>query len=142
MIRAQVLGVGEVFVEVKKLRQGRRYNHPPFDGELKELMRSFHGVFADVFPMSPEEWEDGFRRDVNMRQEVSIWANIAGAFLHFTEGRQLNRGQRKDIFDVVLACFNNGPDHVLATVRPLTLSRKRVAAMVEEIVRRVAPENA
>src|SRR5262245_28030671 len=139
MIRVQVVGVGEVWVDSSKLKPSTAHNHPPFDGELKQQMRLFHETFADVYPMSPEGWEDGFRRDLNMHKEIGVWANIAGVFRHFTSGRDLSREQRKDIFDVVLVCFNNGPDHVLATVRPLTLSKKRVLEIVEEIRRRAVP---
>src|SRR5437660_1795022 len=64
MIKAQVQGIdGEVYVEASQVRLGGDYRHPPFDAERKALMRHLAEVFADVYPITAEQWEDGFRRD-------------------------------------------------------------------------------
>jgi hypothetical protein len=130
MVRARVEGIdGEVWIDGSTLASGQ-HQHPHFEGERKELMQVFAEVFADVYPKTPEEWEDGFRRDVHVDREIAMWQGIAHVFLHFTEGRGYDRDQKNDIFRVVLAYVNNGPDRVLQTVSPRTLSRNRVKDII------------
>src|SRR4051812_14453083 len=112
--------------------------HPPFSEDVRQVLRLIQDTFKVVRPLSLEEWEDGFRRDTHPEKEIGIWANMAGAFRHFTEGRDLDADQQRDIFAVILACWNNGPDNVLATVNCRTLSRNRIKAMVAGIRSRSA----
>jgi hypothetical protein len=80
MVRARVEGIeGEVYVQVHQLRQSD-YRNAPFDEEKKALMREFAALFADVYPATADDWEDGFRRDVHMDREIGAWRGIAKAY--------------------------------------------------------------
>jgi hypothetical protein len=131
MVRARVAGIdGEVWVAAETLKDSD-YRHPPFPEDVRALIRRLHEVFKDVYPQTVEEWEDGFRRDQHPEREIAIWQRMADIYTHFTEGRSLNSDQKKDIFQVILACVNNGPRHVLTTTNPRTLSRKRVKEIID-----------
>jgi len=141
MVRANVQGIeGDVWIDATTAGQAP-LRHPPFPEEIREHFRRFAALFHDVYPITPEQWEDGFRRDTNPEKEIAVWLRIADAFEHFTEGRQLFQDQRKDIFDVLLSLATNGADHVLQTVSPRTLSRKRVKEMVDFLCGTGGPED-
>jgi hypothetical protein len=131
MIRADLLGVGDdVYVDASAARPGPIL-HPPLGPDLRPVMESFARTFHDVHPMTAEQWEDGFRRDLGMEQEIAIWVHIERVFRLFTDGRPLSPEQRHDIYTVVLACANNGKEVVLHTTNPVTLSKKRMQEIIE-----------
>jgi hypothetical protein len=55
----------------------------------------------------------------------------AKVYDHFTRGRPLRLDQKHDIFQVTLACMNNGPGRAHLTVRPRTLSQTRVQQIAD-----------
>ena len=132
MTRGRVVGIeGEVWVDARELVQGDVYHHPPFPDNVRETtFRRLKDTFHDVYPMTLEEWEDGFRRDLHPEQEIRIWAWMADAFEHFTAGRALSFDQRKDTFNVILAAINAGKDYAHLVVNPVTLSKSRVREIV------------
>ncbi len=132
-VRAEVPGVGEVFVRADSVKESEASHHPPFDAKLKKLMRDFSKLFRDVYPKTPEQWENGFRRDTNPEREVEIWANIGGAFNYFTRGKKLNIHQRRDVFQIILSCFNNGCDAALECYQPKALSLARAQQIVSQL---------
>jgi hypothetical protein len=98
----------EAFVRAADVKTQPGYQHPPFAGELKQLMADFAAVFQDVLPMTPAQWEDGFRRDLDYEKEIEFWANVAGAYRHFTTCKELSRAARRDVFNIVFSCLSNG----------------------------------
>jgi hypothetical protein len=133
MVSMKIEGMeGEYFVDAgaAQLVKGEII-HPPFSEEVRDYFRSFAATFADVHPMTVEEWEDGFRRDLHADREIALWRVMEDYYKHFTEGRWLSVEQKTDIFKVILACSLNGPDYVVQTTNPRTLSRKRVKQIAD-----------
>ncbi len=131
MIKAQVEGIdGEVYVEASQVRPGGDYRHPPFDEERKAVMRQLAEVFADVYPITAEQWEDGFRRDMHIDKEIGLWCRMAQALQHFTEDGAQSLEQRREIYQVISACVTNGPHNALRTVSLRTLARPRAKAII------------
>jgi hypothetical protein len=123
----------EAYVLAADLKAQPCYQHPPFKGALKQLMKDFARVFKDVFPKTAAQWEDGFRRDLNYMVEVEFWASVAGAFRHFTNGKAFSREERRDVFNIVFSCLTNGIDEGLACVELNALSLDRAIEIREEI---------
>jgi hypothetical protein len=141
MVRVRDTELGEVWIEVGQAKLDAPYRHPPFTEEDREkYLKPLQETFKDVYPCTLEEWEANFRREQNIEREIATWLVMRGHFKRFTEGRDLAVDQRQDIFQVILACVNNGPDHVLATVSARTLSRKRVKEIVEVVCKRKGKE--
>jgi hypothetical protein len=132
-IRVTVAGVGEVFVRSDSAKESEVFRHPPLDAGLKKLMRDFSKLFRDVYPRTSEQWEDGFRRDTHPEREIEIWANIGGAFNHFTRGKKLNIHEKRDVFGIIMSCFNNGPDAALECYQPEALSRATAQQIVSQL---------
>jgi hypothetical protein len=103
---------------------------PPFAEREREIFRRFAKTFAEVYPRTPEQWEEGFRRDIHPFTEIRIWQTIEAAYLHFTEGRSLDLEQKEHISAVILAVVNN-PEATLLKDHPRTLSRTRVREIID-----------
>lgn len=135
MICVRVGDTNEVYyVEADKIKKKPGLRHPAFEEEDRRIIRGIMATFHDVHPRSFQQWEDGFRYDMNPKKEIGLWLLMGHCFLHFTRGRSLNFEKRKNIFDVILATVNNGPDAVSSTVVAHTLSRKRLHEIVDYVV--------
>lgn len=148
MVRARVPhrpDLGEVFVDGKKFKQGTTYYYGPFtDPELLDTMQWLSSVFAGVNPLTPEEWEDGFRRDPNMEKEMATWVSLAVAYLYFTKhlsDRADDLPEKRDIFVLLLSCATSGPDAACAATNSTTLSQLRKRAIVEQVKARAYKPN-
>ena len=134
-VRVYIPGQGEVFIPTSAIARGE-YQHPPFSQEIRDnLLEPIQKTFAEVRPLSIDQWEDGFRCDVHVEQEIAVWLHLAKAFRHFT--RHLGPGpeeidKKQDIFQLLLVCVNNGRENALATFSGRTLSRRRVKEIIDE----------
>jgi hypothetical protein len=62
----------EAFVRAADAKTQPGYQHPPFTGQLKQLIADFAAVFQDVLPKTPAQWDDGFRRDLDYEKEIEF----------------------------------------------------------------------
>ncbi len=132
IVRIQMDGVkGDCWMNPDQLTASP-YQHPPFDEDTHDLLRRLKEALDEVYPMSLEAWEDGFRRDRNAENEIAIWLHIAEMYKRLTEDRSLTRAEKGDVFRLLLACANNPRDQVLATAGVQTLSRPEVEAVMAE----------
>ncbi len=142
MVRAHVIGPegdrGEVWVDPHTLDRQVEFRHPPFGEEVRAIIAGLSDTFQDVLPMSPEEWQDNFRRDCRPARDIGAWRVAQEVFLHFTEGRNLDQDQRRDIFNVVFTCLNNGPENLRYTANPRTVSRRRMREIGDYFAQRLA----
>jgi len=101
------------------------------DAELKDLMRMLKEKLDEVFLMSIQQWEDGFRQASDMESDIGHWINIANTYARF--GPHAPGNQRKEIFSIILSCFNNSPDKVLEFVQLRNLSRQEAEQLVSDL---------
>jgi hypothetical protein len=132
MIRVGLEGEGLVWVPAAVMKAGP-IRHPAMPG-LRPLFRRLSETFAEVHPVTPEQWEDGFRRDRYPTKELKLWVRIADAYRHFA-GRVPSADGRRDLFRLLLACANNGRDHALTTVNLTALSRRRAGEVIDYVCR-------
>lgn len=98
------------------------YQHPPFDSAKRELMQFFSLALMDVKPLTPAQWEDEFRKDVNVDREIAMWQHLTVTYLglirdHACMDKPHNlKKQYQDFFSVLLQCLNVPREHVLKTV--------------------------
>jgi hypothetical protein len=110
--------------------------HSPFPDSLRTSVRLIQEAFADVWPRTVEEWEDGLRRELHHQKEIGYWLCMADTYKHFTAGRDLSNKQRKDIFGVIVAASRGEKPGD----PPLTLSWKRVQEIREYLAKLWAQE--
>lgn len=132
MVQIERVGIGTVWICDDQLTNLRKspYRHPPFDEGILDILRGLKRALDLVHPMTLEEWEDGFRRDMNPEREIAIWMRIASAYRHCTVGRHYSIQQRIDFFNVILACSCNPTKHVLKVARFSAISKKQAAMAI------------
>lgn len=131
MIRAQIPGVGIVFIKASEVKLESAFQHPPFDEKVRDLLRKIKTSLDEVYPMPLEKWEKGFRRDANVEREIALWLSIASKYdLH---GAKAPKNERKEIFAIILSCVNNSPSKALETVQLENLSRPQAEQLVADL---------
>jgi len=136
MVRAHVTGIdGDCWIDPSKLKQSE-YRHPPFDEEVRKYLREIKDTLDEVYSLTLDEWEDGFRRDTTAEREIAIWLHIAEKYRECTSGKQLNLAEKQDVFKIVLSCANNPRDQVLTVAGVTTLSRPEAEEIVETFYRK------
>lgn len=99
---------GEFFVMADQLQEGP-IQHPPFTGELKELIENTYSLLGEHLDISMEKWEEGFRRDANPAAEITLWVHAADIYTQFAGGES-SAERRRDIFSCIVACLTSSPD--------------------------------
>ena len=128
-VRTTVQGInGECWIDPKHLNKSP-YQYAPFDEETRDCLREIKSALHEVYPMSLEEWEDGFRRDRDAEQEIAIWLHIAAIYKRLTKDSESDADERLDIFRVLLSCANNPPDLALTAAEIKKLSRPEAEAV-------------
>jgi hypothetical protein len=96
MIQAQVEGLDGVhWIDAGELKMGERQAES-FPEEVRDYLREIKSKLDEVYPMSLEEWEDGFLRDAHPEQEIALWLHVADIYNRSTSERNLSLEQKKD----------------------------------------------
>ena len=74
--------------------QQSEVKHPEFDEGIHDHIRQIQTAFAELRPLSFEEWAEGFRRDANPAQEIVLWSHAAGVYTAFTADETSAEGCR------------------------------------------------
>src|SRR5438105_5018505 len=87
MILTRTEGEAEdVWKDASTLTAGGPVRHPPLP-DSRPIFEWFSRLFATAMPQTPEQWEIGFRRDVNYAKEIFLWAHVAEVFERLTADR-------------------------------------------------------
>ena len=116
MIRVRMEGVeGDVWMDIASLKPGE-YRHPPLDEQGKALVREIKDAVDEVYFMTEEACEDGFRRDTHVERELEIWLRIAHVYGELTARTGYSLEKKRKIFEILLSCANNPREQVLSVV--------------------------
>ena len=125
-VLAQIQGQPHpVYADSAQLQQGP-HQHPPFEGELKDMIVSLANDLAEVRPLSFEEWEDGFRRDRIPDREIAGWIHLAAILQTMTATFSLGLPERKECYRVLIACYTGERATVRERSDPRLLSEEQV----------------
>jgi len=125
--RVRIVGkTGDVWLDRSERVVEGEIRHPHFSPEVIAQMSLLRDAFREVYPMTLEEWEEGFRMDMHPEREIALWLHMRRCYLHFTESRVLSIDQKEDIFNMIVMTTIQGSDFVARNVRLRTLSKKRV----------------
>lgn len=129
VVQARVQGIEEVVWVLPEQLKPSEVCHPPFDEEVRQLVEEIRHAFAEHRPLSLEEWEDGFRRDLNPEQEIAMWSHAADVYKTFA-AEELSAERRSDIYRTIVACLTTAPDSVWHVLRTAFLSRPEAQQIV------------
>ena len=128
MVIAEVEGVGRVWIEAAKLKRTATFRHPPFSDEARAfLSANIRDKLNEVFPMTLEQWEEGFRRDANPEREIALWFHVARVYEHCLKEFYLDAHQRKELFNVLASCMSSPRGSVFTVTQPLEQITKEQA---------------
>jgi hypothetical protein len=80
------------------------FQHPPFNEKIRTYIKQIQEAFAEHFPQSFEEWENGFRRDPYPSQQIAVWWYAADIYREFALHESCQH-RRADIYKCVLSCM-------------------------------------
>lgn len=128
-IQVRLQESGEVVWALPEHLHEGELRHPAFDEGIRDYIRQIQAVFAEHRPLSVEEWEDGFRRDVSPEREIAIWSHAADIYTAFTADEP-SPDRRRDVYRCIVTCMTTGPDAVWRVLRPEVLSRAEAERVV------------
>lgn len=114
-----------VYADSAQLQPGT-HQHPPFEGEMKEAIRSLVIDLAEVRPLSFEAWEDGFRRDQTPDREIAGWLHLAAILKTMTAKFSLDLPERQECYRVLVACYTGERTTVRERSDPQLLSAEQI----------------
>ena len=132
-VRASRHGSGEdVWVAAHELQPGPLLQ-PPFAEDVRELIREIQRALERVHPQTLEQWEDGFRRDLQPEREIAIFLHVGQILRQAMEdGVAADVPQReKEIYRVLAACMVGTPEHVRHILGPTPLSPAEVQQLAD-----------
>jgi len=130
MIRADVDGIGIVWVDSNQLKQGNSYNHPPFTGEWRDCLLRLVDAFPNVYERSYDFWEDGFRRDANPDKEIAVWLHIAETYGRHSIARPVE--EQIEVFSLVVACSNADAGSIGSVFSRALLSEQEFGSIIAD----------
>jgi hypothetical protein len=130
MIQAQVEGLDGVhWINVGELKLGERQTES-FPEEVRDYFREIKSKLDGVYPLSLEEWEDGFLRDAHPEQEIALWLHVADIYNRFTSERNLSLEEKNEYFSVLGTCMNSSRERVLQLSSPQLISKAEVEKVI------------
>jgi hypothetical protein len=143
MMKADISGVGSVWIdahEAKKHLAPSPIQHPALTPEQMVPMHGLSRALAEVRPMTPQQWEEGFRKDTNPHNEIALWLRLACAYGKLVAERidadrpqNMRQKQKTDYFNVLLRCINVPRQNVVQTLPALkVISTEEVEIALEE----------
>jgi hypothetical protein len=112
-----------------QLKEGS-LRHPPFEGERKQNIISIMNSLQEVWQMSYDEWEDGFRRDSHPDKEIVFWMRLADMYCEFSASKN-GIEEKKEIFSLLTACSRSEKDIVLQQITLNKLSTTEAKEIID-----------
>jgi hypothetical protein len=97
--------------------------HKRLSPDLEERIRKLEPVLAEVYPISHQEWLEGFQRDLNPESEVKVFEAIASAYQGFLAKQALILPAKKEAY-ALLVTSGGTMEETLARAKLRHLSRK------------------
>jgi len=109
----------------------RGFVYAPFDPTSRAYLLQIKTALNEVYPMSLEGWQGGFRRDENPELEIAIWLHIAEVYRTVVGERTLTFDQKKEIFTILLSCtFYTTGDDASAALNPKVISKQDAESII------------
>lgn len=97
---------------------------PRLTGDRRKKVRFIQKPLRKVCFKTYGEWEDGFRRDMHVDEEIALWVRVARCLNEFTTQHRATPKKRKEAFAFLVACMNGTPTTVFKMVDLDFLSRE------------------
>jgi hypothetical protein len=85
----------------------------------------------EVYPLTLEKWEEGFRRDANPEQEIASWLLLARTYQRCIANRDFGLPQKNDLLGLLVNARTNGKEAALLTFNLQALTREEAVEVLE-----------
>ncbi len=92
--------------------------------EQKQRVEVISAIFENVYSDNTEDWAKDFSRDINPEVEISVWENIAKAFLKIDQVKYLSDDQKEEAFGLLLMRSMMSVSKVIEGYKVSTLSKR------------------
>lgn len=92
--------------------------------EQKQRVEVISAIFSNVRLITTEDWLTEFSCDMHPEREISVWENIAKAFLKIDQVKYLSDDQKKEAFSLLLMRSMTSASKVLERCKLSTLSKR------------------
>ena len=106
------------------------YKHPPFNESVRIYIEQIQAAFAEHYPLSFEEWEDGFRRDENASQQIAVWWYAADIYKAFAANETCEH-RRADVYRCIFNCMIASQESFWDVYHPSTISCSEAQRIVD-----------
>lgn len=106
--------------------------HDRLPAELIRRISMIRSAMNDVYPISMEEWVEGFQRDAHPSREIRVWEFIASNYLQIKSVVDLSNSEKREVFGSLLA--NSTGDHEEAVEILQKLPPDKEKKVIEAIV--------
>jgi len=131
LARVHGIGVDEpVWVAGDQLQPGP-VQHPSFSEEVRQYIRQIQTTFAEHRPISIEEWEDGFRRDLNPASEIGLWVHAGKVYSEFAAS-EADAARRKHLYQLVICCLTAPAESIRQVLPPGPLNDAEIDAVLRK----------
>lgn len=112
--------------------QGGPIIHKKLPIELEERIRRFEPVSAEVYPISHDQWLDGFQRDLDPESEVQTFEAIARAYQAFlAKHSQLSLPAKKEAYGLMCSGNMDAPTRELTKSEAQELKQQYAAELTK-----------
>jgi hypothetical protein len=131
MVIASIHGLeGTYWIDASKVRKSD-YRHPPFGAEVRAYLQRIQDALWEVYPLTFQEWEDGFRRDQDPEREIALWMHLSEVYSRLVAERVVSREAKDDIFSILASCMTSPRENALSLVQLSTLSKAEGELVVD-----------
>jgi len=107
------------------------HQHEEFEGERKRRVSKIQEELSEVNDQSYLEWEDGFRRDANPDNEISIWEHIISVYKSNITNES-SFAEKKEIYQVAVVCSFSEKSVVLDQVELSEISEIKALEVIND----------
>jgi len=120
-----------VWVVAAEVNAETSYQHPPFKGEKMDNIRYIQRSLREVHPLTYEKWEDGFRRDLNVENEIEAWMHCSRCYNNFVARNALNSAEKKEAFHILAVCMNSTPTTAKEIIVTKMINQKYLDQLID-----------
>jgi len=100
--------------------------HAKLSPNLVDRIRHLEEAFSEVYPISHDEWLDGFQRDRSPENEIERWEQMASAYTAFLKANKIDAPGRREAFGLLLIrSRSSNVESRYSSLRHLTISQAK-----------------
>jgi hypothetical protein len=129
MIRVNIEGVGEVFIEAGAMTYAEEKKLPDGFAEMATAVYEIIGPELNG-RLDLKGWIEGFQTDAHPVTELTTWMTATVVYYEMTHKGEDTADVRRDVFNVCVSAMTNGRQ-ALEVVELLRLSKARAQAVLD-----------